>query len=370
MEVSTATERLRRYRRQIVELLFAERNHVCAVCVANGHCELQAVALRGRDGPRPLPVPLPAHRARRHAPPLRARPRALHPLHPLRPGLRRDRGGAHLGRGRPRGAGARHHRPGRSPGARADSPAPAAASASRSARPARSSRRSGPPPASARTRASSPTSRTRGRQEQCLSRVSAGTDPACYAPLRGATGPTTWPPSGWAAAPAATCPSSTWTSGCSTWPAKMDLVYSPIVDVKVFPEDVDVALVEGAVRQRGPPALAAQTIRAQHAGCVVAFGDCAVTGNVTAIRNALGSAAAGAGPGLPRRAPTCSPASRRAPASCRALLDRVLPLHQVIAGRRLAPRLPPARRPHPRRSSSTRWPGACRRPRAARLHFG
>ena len=28
----------------IVELLFAERNHVCAVCVSNGHCELQALA--------------------------------------------------------------------------------------------------------------------------------------------------------------------------------------------------------------------------------------------------------------------------------------------------------------------------------------
>ncbi|HYD41707.1 MAG TPA: bidirectional hydrogenase complex protein HoxU [Anaeromyxobacter sp.] len=44
MEVTTDSERLRRYRRQIVELLFAERNHVCAVCVANGSCELQDVA--------------------------------------------------------------------------------------------------------------------------------------------------------------------------------------------------------------------------------------------------------------------------------------------------------------------------------------
>jgi bidirectional [NiFe] hydrogenase diaphorase subunit len=45
MEISTATERLQRHRRQIVELLFAERNHVCAVCVANGHCELQELAV-------------------------------------------------------------------------------------------------------------------------------------------------------------------------------------------------------------------------------------------------------------------------------------------------------------------------------------
>lgn len=44
MEVRTDTARLREYRRMIVELLFAERNHVCAVCVANGHCELQQLA--------------------------------------------------------------------------------------------------------------------------------------------------------------------------------------------------------------------------------------------------------------------------------------------------------------------------------------
>lgn len=44
MVVKTDTERLRRYRRMILELLFAERNHVCAACVANGHCELQAMA--------------------------------------------------------------------------------------------------------------------------------------------------------------------------------------------------------------------------------------------------------------------------------------------------------------------------------------
>lgn len=45
MEVQTNSDRLRRYRRMIMELIFAERNHVCAVCVVNGHCELQNVAL-------------------------------------------------------------------------------------------------------------------------------------------------------------------------------------------------------------------------------------------------------------------------------------------------------------------------------------
>lgn len=45
MEVHTATPRLQEYRRMIVELLFAERNHVCSVCVANNHCELQDLAI-------------------------------------------------------------------------------------------------------------------------------------------------------------------------------------------------------------------------------------------------------------------------------------------------------------------------------------
>jgi bidirectional [NiFe] hydrogenase diaphorase subunit len=44
MQIQTNTEKLQRYRRTIVELLFAERNHVCSVCVSNGHCELQSLA--------------------------------------------------------------------------------------------------------------------------------------------------------------------------------------------------------------------------------------------------------------------------------------------------------------------------------------
>jgi NADH dehydrogenase/NADH:ubiquinone oxidoreductase 75 kD subunit (chain G) len=44
MEVQTNTERLRKYRLMILELLFAERNHICAVCVANNHCDLQNLA--------------------------------------------------------------------------------------------------------------------------------------------------------------------------------------------------------------------------------------------------------------------------------------------------------------------------------------
>jgi bidirectional [NiFe] hydrogenase diaphorase subunit len=41
MEVTTTNERLDGYRRTLVEMLFVERNHVCAVCVADNNCELQ-----------------------------------------------------------------------------------------------------------------------------------------------------------------------------------------------------------------------------------------------------------------------------------------------------------------------------------------
>ena len=44
MEVYTQSERLQKYRRMVLELLFSERNHICSVCVVNGHCELQSMA--------------------------------------------------------------------------------------------------------------------------------------------------------------------------------------------------------------------------------------------------------------------------------------------------------------------------------------
>ncbi len=44
MVVRTDTPRLQAHRKLIVELLLAERNHICAVCVANGACELQELA--------------------------------------------------------------------------------------------------------------------------------------------------------------------------------------------------------------------------------------------------------------------------------------------------------------------------------------
>lgn len=53
MEIRTNTEPIQEYRRMIVEMLFAEGNHVCAVCVANGNCELQDLAIEvGMDHSR------------------------------------------------------------------------------------------------------------------------------------------------------------------------------------------------------------------------------------------------------------------------------------------------------------------------------
>jgi len=46
MEVTTNSARLQKYRRSILELLLTERNHICSVCVSNGHCELQYLSQR------------------------------------------------------------------------------------------------------------------------------------------------------------------------------------------------------------------------------------------------------------------------------------------------------------------------------------
>lgn len=53
MVVYTQTPKLQTYRRMGVELIFAEGNHICSICVANGNCELQDVAVEvGMDHSR------------------------------------------------------------------------------------------------------------------------------------------------------------------------------------------------------------------------------------------------------------------------------------------------------------------------------
>lgn len=69
---------------------------------------------------------------------------------------------------------------------------------------------------------------------------------------------------------------------------RIDLVYSPLVDMKEFPENVDVTLVEGAVSNQED--LRKILIIRERTKVLVSLGDCAVTGNVPAMRNAFGVA--------------------------------------------------------------------------------
>ena len=66
----------------------------------------------------------------------------------------------------------------------------------------------------------------------------------------------------------------------------IDIVYSPIVDAKEFPDQVDIALVEGAVASVDDEKKI-KKIRA-HSKLLVAMGDCAVAGNVPSMRNPIG----------------------------------------------------------------------------------
>ena len=120
----------------------------------------------------------------------------------------------------------------------------------------------------------------------------------------------------------------------------IDLVYSPIMDVKEYPDKVDVCLVEGAVCNEEN----LENIRKirQRTRIVVSFGDCAITGNVPAIRNQLGLSNHES---VLQRAymdgALTNPAVPREPGIVPPLLPRVLPVHETIHVDYFLPGCPP-----------------------------
>jgi NAD-reducing hydrogenase small subunit len=110
---------------------------------------------------------------------------------------------------------------------------------------------------------------------------------------------------------------------------KIDLVCSPLVDTKGFPENVDLALVEGSVSSEED--LEKIQIIRERSKLLVALGDCAVTGNVPAMRNPFGAQKILQHVYLQNAPREIVPQ----------LLPTVLPLHQVVKIDAFLPGCPP-----------------------------
>jgi NAD-reducing hydrogenase small subunit len=64
---------------------------------------------------------------------------------------------------------------------------------------------------------------------------------------------------------------------------RIDIVYSPLVDAKQLPPQVDVGIIEGSVSTEEDIHKAREFRR--HCKFLISLGDCAVSGNVPAMRN-------------------------------------------------------------------------------------
>src|SRR5262245_27139845 len=119
---------------------------------------------------------------------------------------------------------------------------------------------------------------------------------------------------------------------------KADIVFTPIMDVKPYPVGVDVALVEGAIANEEHLEMIRRVRR--NTRTLIAFGDCAVTGNVTALRNPLGAAE----PVLTRSYIEQADLQPQIPSEkgiVPVLLDRVTPVHAVVPVDVCLPGCPP-----------------------------
>ena len=118
---------------------------------------------------------------------------------------------------------------------------------------------------------------------------------------------------------------------------KIQLVYSPIMDVKVFPENVDVTLVEGAVANEEQ----LETLRKvrERTKILISLGDCAVTGNVTGLRNTVPNSAESA---LKRAFVETADVNGQIPNEVPKLLKQTGPLHEVVKVDYYIPGCPPS----------------------------
>lgn len=117
-----------------------------------------------------------------------------------------------------------------------------------------------------------------------------------------------------------------------------DVVFTPVMDVKEYPHNVDVVLVEGAVANEDNLEMLLKV--RERTKYLISFGDCAVTGNVTSLRNPLGKAL----PVLERGYIELADDTPQIPSEegiIPKLLDRVVPLHKVVPVDLYMPGCPP-----------------------------